>query len=74
MTFEEVRKKIEAHMKIAMKVEDFDITFAKLVGDEWRINIEWKQKDKFFTSTVAISLDAKTGELRQFYKDKIWTW
>ena len=74
ITFEEVRKKIEAHMKIAMKREDFDITYAKVVGDEWHINIEWKKEKDLFSSTAAIALDAKTGELKQFQKNRYWTW
>jgi len=74
ITFEEVRKKIEAHMKIAMKIEDFDITFAKLEADEWRVNIEWKKENETFSNTIAVTLDAKTGELKVFQKDKFWRW
>ena len=74
MTFEEVRKRIEKHMATALKVEDFDITYAKVVNDEWHVNLEWKKENGFFSSTVAVSLDAKTGELKSFAKNKYWTW
>lgn len=74
LTFEEVRKKIEAYVKTALKIEDFDITFAKLEADEWRVTIEWKKENEILSNTIAVTLDAKTGELKAFQKDKFWKW
>ena len=74
LTFEEIRKKIESHLKTAMKIEDFDITYAKIQGEDWHINVEWKKAEELFSSTIALSLDKKTGELTSIAKDKVWNW
>lgn len=77
LSFAEVRAKIEEHLRTALGVEKFDITFAKLETplNQWRVNVEWKKSQQdIFTSTAIFGLDSKTGEVKQFEKDKVWTY
>jgi len=84
LTFSQVRGKIQEHVKIALGIEEFDITFAKrikdilagnvLTGKEvWRVNIEFRKKEETFSGSALFSIDAKSGEVLEFQKNKVWT-
>ncbi len=77
ITFEQMRKILEDHLKIALKVEDFDITYAKRGNfeerEQWRVNVEFKKdKSTAFSDTALFALDAKTGEVQEFKKNMFW--
>ena len=83
LTFAEVKEKIREHVKIALNIEEFDITFAKrekdilagnlLTGKEiWKVNIEYRKKEGDFGSTALFSIDAKSGEVLEFQKNVVW--
>jgi len=74
LSFAEVKKKIALHLETALMVKDFKISYAKLEGNIWKVNIEYGEK----LGTIDVSrsgmfdLDAKTGEVLQFQKDSTW--
>jgi len=83
LTFSQVREKIQEHVKIALGIEEFDITFAKrekdifagnvLTGKEiWKVNIEFRKKEETFGSSASFSIDAKSGEVLEFQKNMVW--
>jgi coenzyme F420-reducing hydrogenase beta subunit len=70
LQFDEVKKKIEDHLKIAVgDVEKSDITSAKLetasTGNQeavWRVTVEYER----IKYRASFTLTAKTGEVREF--------
>jgi phage FluMu protein Com len=74
LSFAEVKQKITAHLETALGLREFEITYAKLEGKIWKINIEYKEK----IGTVEIAksglfdLDAVTGEVLEFKRDSTW--
>lgn len=74
ITFAEVKAAIAEHLRTALEVEKFDITYAELLPEEneWRVNAEYVKAEVGFHSTVAIKIDAKTGEILILWKDRAW--
>jgi phage FluMu protein Com len=74
LSFAEIKKKIAFHLKTALVVEDFKITYAKLVGDIWNVNIEYYEKISGvdFPKSALFTLDAITGEVKEFKRDYTW--
>jgi len=75
ITFEEIRNKIEEYLNTALKITEFDITFAKLDEKEniWKVNVEFKEKgDEEFTKSALFGLDVDGGDIKQFKKGEYW--
>lgn len=74
LTFADVKKRIGEHLKTALGIEEFEITFAKQTDNEWRVNVEWNEKiGKIeWSRTAAFKLDAETGEVMEFQKGSYW--
>lgn len=74
LSFAEVKQRIAEHLKTALGVEEFDITFAKLELDTWKVNVEFTEKIDYneFPKSALFSLDATTGEVKEFKKDYSW--
>ena len=75
ITFGDVRDKIEEYLKTALKITEFDITFAKLDEKEdiWKVNVEFKEKgDDVLPRSALFVLDAESGDVRQFEKGRYW--
>lgn len=74
LNFTDVKKRIGEHLKTALGVEEFELTFAKLEGDVWRVNVEFKEKRGTveLSTTALFSIDVTTGEVKEFRKGDIW--
>lgn len=80
MTLADVRKKIGEHLKTALGIEDFSIDFAKQEKDIfddkdiWRVNVGFKDMlgKLEITTSVAFTIDAITGEVKEFVKGRAW--
>lgn len=74
LNFTDVKKRVGEHLKTALGVEEFELTFAKLEGDAWRANVEFKEKRGAveLSTTALFSIDATTGEVKEFRKGDIW--
>lgn len=70
LTFDEVKKKIADHVKVAVGADDFDIVSAKLeeVKGVWTVDVEYKKPKAMFPDTASLIVDATTGEVREFRK------
>ncbi len=55
---------------MAVDVEDFDVTSAKLeeIKGIWRFDVEFKKPRAMFSETASLTLDAITGEVKEFRK------
>ncbi len=75
LSFEDMKKRIREHLKMALNVQDFSINSAKQEGDVWKVNIEFKEKTGAIElPTTALSIiDVTTGEIKEFKKGYIWT-
>ena len=73
--FTEMKNRIKEHLQMALNIEEFSINFAKLDGDVWKVNIEFKEKtDAIEMPTTALFiLDAATGQVKEFKKGYIST-
>lgn len=70
--FDDLKKRIAEHVKIAVNAEDFDITLAKLeeVKGVWTVEVEYKKPKAQFTESAFIVVDATTGDVREFRRGK----
>jgi len=76
LSFAEVKRKIGEHLKTALDVEEFSITFAKQENDLWKVNVEFREKGPAglveWPTTALFSIDATTGEVKDFKKGYSW--
>ena len=72
LSFADVKKKIAEHLKIALGIEEFEITFAKYEEENnvWKVNIGFEEGE--WVRTALFSIDAETGEVREFKKNHYW--
>jgi hypothetical protein len=70
MTFDDLKKRVAEHVKVAVGADDFDITLAKLeeVKGTWSVDVEYKKPKAMFPDTASLVLDATTGEVKEFRK------
>ena len=75
LKFADVKKVVGEHLKTALNIEEFSITFAKQEENEWRVNIEFKENvgGILFPTSAAFTIDNTTGEVKQFYKGRAWS-
>jgi len=74
LSFADVKKRVGEHLKTALNVEEFSITFAKQVGDVWKVNVEFTERIGTieWPTTALFSIDATTGEVKEFEKGRYW--
>jgi len=76
LKFADIKRFIGEHLKTAMGINTFSISFAKHEENKWRVNVEWKEDISgtgiLFTQTALFTLDDKTGEILEFQKGKWW--
>jgi hypothetical protein len=74
LKFADIKRIIGEQLKIALNVTDFTITFAKLIGETWMVNISFPEKigDFSINETALFSIDNQTGEVKQFQKGRVW--
>jgi len=76
LSFADVKKKIGEHLKIALNVEEFSITFAKQEEEVWKINVEFAEKactmDPMIIAHALFSIDITTGEVKKFERGHYW--
>ena len=77
LSFNDLRNTIENHLRTALNVNEFDITFAQLEEEDekkiWRVNISYKPfPNALLSMTSSFTIDATTGEVIQFHKDRYW--
>ena len=70
LTFDDLKKRVADHVKVAVGADDFDITSAKLeqVKGTWSVNVEYRKPRAMFSDTAFLIVDATTGEVREFRK------
>jgi hypothetical protein len=70
LTFDDLKKRVAEHVKLAVGAEDFDITSAKLeeVKGTWSVDVEYKKPKAMFPDTAYLVVDATTGEVKEFRK------
>lgn len=78
ISFTELKRKIGEHLRTALDVKEFSITFAKLVGlssrkKVWRVNVSYKESPQALVETTSsFVIDAEDGRVLQFDKAKYW--
>ena len=75
LKFADVKNAVGEHLKTALNIEDFIITFAKREENRWRVNVEFKEKvgTVIFPTVALFTIDSKTGEITQFQKGRQWS-
>jgi len=83
LTFADVKEKIKEHVKIALNISEFEITFAKRENDAthgnvmtgaevWKVNIEYMKPDQAIATSALFTINAKNGDVLEFNKDMKW--
>ena len=79
LSFADVKKKIGEHLKTALNIEDFSVSFAKQdkdldKKDVWKVNVEFDEKfeNMSWPTSALFAIDATTGEVKQFMKGHTW--
>jgi hypothetical protein len=72
LNFDDLKKRVAEHIKVAVGAEDFDITSAKLeeIKGTWSVDVEYKKPKAMFPETAFLVVDATTGEVKEFQKGK----
>jgi len=72
LSFADLRITIAEHLKTALGIEEFEITFARYEEElnTWRVNIEFKEEE--FDRTALFNIDAKSGAVLEFKKGYVW--
>jgi len=77
LKFADVKKFISEHLKTALNVTEFTITYAKLEGSVWKVNISYPERNEIgnlmSNASALFSIDNQTGEVIQFQKGSYWT-
>lgn len=70
LSFADAKKRVAEQLKVAVDVEDFDVTSAKLeeIKGVWRFDVEYKKPKAMFPETASLTLDATSGEVKEFRK------
>jgi hypothetical protein len=77
LKFADVNNFIAEHLKTALNVTEFTITYAKLEGNVWKVNISYPERNEIgnlvSNANALFILDNQTGEVIQFQKGSYWT-
>jgi hypothetical protein len=70
LSFADLKKSIREHLKMALNIEDFSISYAKQDGDIWKVIAEFKEKTGAIEmpTTALFIIDVTTGEVKEFKK------
>jgi hypothetical protein len=72
LSFDDLKKRVAEHVKLAVGADDFDITSAKLeeVKGIWSVDVEYKKPKAQFAETAFLVVDATTGDVKEFQRGK----
>lgn len=75
LSFADVKNVIGQHLSTALGVRDFSITFAKLEGNFWRVNVEYNEPNLIITwhQSALLKIDASSGDIVEFEKGKAYS-
>lgn len=73
ISFAELKEFVARHIQTALGITKFDIIYAELREDlgTWDVNVEYETESQFH-AIIALSVDAKTGEIKGLWKDRSW--
>ena len=74
LSFTDVKKRVGEHLKTALNITEFSITFAKHEGKVWKVNVEFKEKvgNIYMPTSALLNIDGTTGEIKTFQKGRYW--
>jgi hypothetical protein len=75
LKFVDVKRVIGEHLKTAINVANFSITFAKLEGNDWKVNVEYTEMNGLLTSwtnSAMFTIDANSGDVKLFERGRSW--
>ncbi len=74
LSFTDIKRVIGEHLRTALNVKNFSITFAKQEGDKWRVNVQYEEVVGLLTwqQTALFTLDAKDGGVLEFEKGRTY--
>jgi uncharacterized membrane protein YkoI len=72
MSFDDLKKRVAEHVKLAVGADDFDITSAKLeeVKGTWSVDVEYKKPKAQFAETAFLIVDSTTGDVMEFQRGR----
>jgi hypothetical protein len=70
LSFGDIKGKVKEHLKTALNIEEFTITYAKLEKEVWKINVEFK--NGAWDQTALFKIDSVTGAVLEFKKGYYW--
>jgi hypothetical protein len=77
LKFADVRKVIGEHLKTALNIENFSITYARQEENDWNINVEYYEQQGpqplQWGGTALFTIDGFTGDVKKFEKGRLWT-
>ena len=74
--FTDLKKLVAEHLKNGLGIDHFVITYAEHVetANQWKVGVEFKTEDSGASSTTAaISMDDKSGEVKTFLRGRKWS-
>lgn len=75
ITFAKLKDLIFKHLEDTVgKLDDFEVTFAKLDKAEWRANVDFVAEggDEETPESALFTIDAQTGDVTEFKRGYTW--
>lgn len=76
LSFADIKEAIGEHLRTALNIKgEFSITFAKLEGNYWKVNVEYTEELVLvpWLQSAMFKIDAKSGAVVEFEKGKYWS-
>lgn len=75
LKFVDLKRIVGEHLKTALNISDFSITYAKQEDDDWKVNVEFTEGIPpivMFKQSALFRIDGTTGEVKEFKKGSSW--
>ena len=74
LKFSDVKELVGAHLKTALNIDEFIITYAKHEKNTWRVNVQYWETigEEVFPTVALLTLDDMTGDITVFKTGKEW--
>jgi hypothetical protein len=74
LKFADVKRIVGEHLKTALNITDFSMTYAKQEGNVWKVNVEYREivGGLSLSQSALFMIDYMTGEVKQFEKGRFW--
>ena len=74
LKFSDIKQLVGEHLKTALNIDEFVITYAKHDKNTWQVNVQYWERvgDDVFPTVALLALDDLTGDVTVFKTGREW--